>query len=104
MTKLQSMLGFAAKSRQLISGSTTVEEAIKKKKVYLVICAQDLSPKTIKNFTDLCRINSISFFCYGSCSEIGHWIGKPGRGVIGIISSHFAATIRLLFKDGGDLL
>jgi ribosomal protein L7Ae-like RNA K-turn-binding protein len=102
MTKIESMLGFAAKSRQLISGSTTVEERLKKGQVYLVICAQDLSPKTINNFSRLCESRKIPFYCYGSCSNLGHWIGKPGRGVVGIISTHFAATIRSLFNDGGD--
>lgn len=102
MNNIQSMLGFASKSRQLVSGSTTVEERLKKGQVYLVILAQDLSPKTIKHFSHLCETRQISFYCYGSCSDLGHWIGKPGRGVVGIISAHFAATIRSLFKDGGD--
>lgn len=102
MTKLQSIIGFAAKSRQLISGSTTVEVAIKKGQVHLVICAEDLSIKTIHNFKRLCETKKISFYCYGSCSDLGHWIGKPGRGVIGIVSNHFAATVRSLFTDGGD--
>jgi ribosomal protein L7Ae-like RNA K-turn-binding protein len=102
MKKLQTMLGFAAKSRQLISGSTTVEERLKKGQVYLVICAQDLAPRTIKNFTELCKPKQIPFYCYGSCADLGHWIGKPGRGVIGITSNHFAATILSLFTDGGD--
>lgn len=102
MTKIETMLGFASKSRQLVSGSTTVEELLKKDKVYLVICAQDLSPKTIKNFNHLCETRQIPFYCYGSCSDLGHWIGKPGRGVVGIVSTHFAAIIRSLFKDGGD--
>ncbi|MGE5581553.1 MAG: L7Ae/L30e/S12e/Gadd45 family ribosomal protein [Bacillota bacterium] len=102
MTKLQSLLGFAAKSRQLISGSNTVLEAIKKRQVYLVICARDLSPRTVRSFRNLCEKQQISFYNFGSCSELGHWIGKPGRGVIGITSGHFAATIRLLFQDGGD--
>ena len=102
MDKIQSMLGFAAKSRQLISGSNMVEERLKKNRVYLVICAQDLSPKTIRSFQHLCETKQIPFYCYGSCSDLGHWIGRPGRGVVGIISSHFAATICLLFKDGGD--
>ena len=102
MTKLQTMIGFAAKSRQLISGSTTVEFAIKKGQVRLVICAQDLSVKTIQHFQHLCETRGISFYSYGSCSDLGQWIGKPGRGVIGIISNHFAATVRSLFTDGGD--
>jgi ribosomal protein L7Ae-like RNA K-turn-binding protein len=102
MKKIQSMLGFAAKSRQLISGSTTVEERLKKGEVYLVICAFDLSPKTINHFKHLCETRQIAFFCYGSCQDLGHWIGKPGRGVVGIVSTHFAAIIRSLFKDGGD--
>jgi ribosomal protein L7Ae-like RNA K-turn-binding protein len=96
------MLGFAAKSRQLISGSTTVEERLKKGQVYMVICAQDLSAKTIKHFNHLCETRQIPFYCYGLCSDLGQGIGKPGRGVIGIISNHFAATIRSLFNDGGD--
>jgi ribosomal protein L7Ae-like RNA K-turn-binding protein len=102
MTKIETMIGFAAKSRQLISGSTTVEVRLKKGQVFLVICAQDLSPRTIKSFSGLCETRQVPFYCYGSCSDIGHWIGKPGRGVIGIVSTHFAATIRSLFTDGGD--
>ncbi|HBF39398.1 MAG TPA: 50S ribosomal protein L7ae [Firmicutes bacterium] len=102
MTKLETMIGFAAKSGQLISGSTAVEVAIKKGQVYLVICAGDLSARTIKNFNHLCELKQIPFYCYGSCSDLGHWIGKPGRGVIGIRSNHFAATVRSLFTDGGD--
>ncbi len=99
MSKIQSILGFAAKSRQLISGSTTVEEAIKKHRVYLVICASDLAPRTIKNFELICEKYQIPFYCYGSTSFLGDWIGKPGRGVIGILSSHFASTIRTIMSS-----
>jgi Ribosomal protein HS6-type (S12/L30/L7a) len=102
MTKLQSMLGFAAKSRQLVSGSNTVETYLKKNQAYLVICAGDLSPKTINHFSRLCQTKQIPFYCYSSCSDLGHWIGKPGRGVVAVISAHFATTFRSLLKDGGD--
>jgi ribosomal protein L7Ae-like RNA K-turn-binding protein len=101
--KLQSLLGFASKAGKLVAGSAAVENAVKKKRVSLVICATDLSVKTIKNFQCLCGTSDVKFYCYGTRVELGTWIGLPGRGVIGITSRQFAATLGRLFIDRGEV-
>lgn len=102
MKRLQTLLGFAAKAGALVTGSAAVEAGIKKRQLKLVICATDLSAKTIKNFSYLCKENQIDFYCSGVSSELGHWIGNPGRGVIGVVSRQFANAIVSLFNDGGE--
>ncbi|HOJ77157.1 MAG TPA: ribosomal L7Ae/L30e/S12e/Gadd45 family protein [Bacillota bacterium] len=102
MNKLATLLGFASKSGQLVLGSASVESAIKKRQVRLVICATDLSPKTLKNFQYLCEVSKIRFICYGLRVELGQWVGAPERGVIGVISNQFATAIVQLFNDRGD--
>jgi ribosomal protein L7Ae-like RNA K-turn-binding protein len=101
-SKLKSMLGFASKAGDLIAGTAAVENAIKKRKAFLVICAQDLSAKTIKNFQYYCQVNGVKFYCYGTREVLGNWIGLPERGIIGITSHKFALSIQRLFTDRGE--
>ncbi len=96
MDKLYTYLGFAAKAGKILAGSSRVAAAIKNNQVFLVICATDLSPKTIKNFRFLCESRKIPFYCYGSLDIIGKTIGKPKRGVLGVVSSSFSEIIKKL--------
>ena len=102
MKRLQALLGFAAKAGALVTGSAAVEAGIKQRKIELVICASDLSAKTIKNFNYFCKKNEVRFYCFGIISELSHWVGSSGRGVIGITSKQFADAIESLFIDGGE--
>jgi len=102
MNKIATLLGFAAKAGQLEIGSASVEAAIKKKRAFLVICAADLSPKTQKSFAHWCELQQIPFYLYGKRAELGQWIGRPERGVLGVISKQFAAAIKGCLSDGGD--
>ncbi len=102
MNRIESIFGFAAKAGRLITGTAAVEAAIRKKRVKMVICAADLSPKTLKNFQYLCDQRAIPFYTHGTIAELGRWIGIPGRGIIGISSSDFARMIGSLLNNGGD--
>ena len=102
MKEIATMLGFAAKAGQLLLGTASVERGIKQRQVAMVICATDLSAKTIKNFKYWCDLNRIDFFSYGFRSELGHWVGAPERGIIGIVSKQFASRLRQLLEDRGD--
>lgn len=102
MSSIETLLGFAAKSGQIITGTAGVEQAIKKRRAKLVICAEDLSAKTIKNIDYLCQKNGIKLICFGIRSDLGRWVGAPERGVICILSSQFAAAVHRLFEDRGD--
>jgi ribosomal protein L7Ae-like RNA K-turn-binding protein len=99
MSKVEAMLGFAAKAGQIVTGSAAVAAAIKKRHVYLVICTRDLSTRTIKNFSSLCSLYKIDFVNFSTRIEVGKWVGRPDRGVIGVVSKQFAAAIRLLLKE-----
>lgn len=92
-------MGFAAKAGQLIAGTEAVLAAIKKHRVYLVLCAGDLADRTKRNFQGLCESNNINFFSLATREELGHWIGRPGRGVVGVASRQFAATIVKIWKE-----
>jgi ribosomal protein L7Ae-like RNA K-turn-binding protein len=102
MKRLRTLLGFAAKAGAVIAGSAAVEAGIKNKRVKLVVCAADLSAKTVAKFDYLCKENRICFYSFGALSELSLWIGNPGRGVIGITSKQFADAISSLFNDGGE--
>ncbi len=102
MKTVASVLGLAAKAGRLLTGSAAVEEGIRHGRAQVVICANDLSAKTIKNFKFLCEQKTISFFTYGMIAELGHWIGAPGRGVIAVTSNDFSKMICSLLKDGGE--
>jgi ribosomal protein L7Ae-like RNA K-turn-binding protein len=99
MNRIAGLLGMAAKSGQLLAGTAAVEAAIKNRKVLLVICANDLSPKTVKNFNYFCQTYQIAFYTYASIAEIGHWIGRPGRGVLGVKSVEMARAIKVLLEE-----
>ena len=51
--KVDSYLGFAAKSRNLVSGYHTCLHAIKQKKLRLLILSEDLSENTVKKLFKL---------------------------------------------------
>jgi ribosomal protein L7Ae-like RNA K-turn-binding protein len=102
-SKFQSLLGFASKAGKVVAGTAAVENAIKKKRVFLVICAADLAARTIKNFQYWCQESEVPFYCHGTRAELGKWIGLPERGIIGIASRQFAALLQELFIDRGEL-
>jgi ribosomal protein L7Ae-like RNA K-turn-binding protein len=93
MNTLGAMLGFASKAGQLVAGTAAVTAAIKKHRVHLVICADDLAERTRRNFGGLCESNHIKFYSLATREEIGHWIGRPERGIIGILSKQFAGSL-----------
>jgi len=99
MNKIAGLLGMTAKSGQLLAGTAAVEAAIKRRQVFLVICAGDLSPKTIKNFAYLCQKHEVDYSAYATIAELGHWIGRPGRGILGVKSVRLAQAIKALLEE-----
>lgn len=91
--KVYSYLGFAAKSRNLVTGYNTCEMMIKKRKLKLLILTEDLADNTVKRMQQKCSSNNIKYRIFGSAGEIGRICGKPGKGIFGITDSHFAEII-----------
>lgn len=91
--KVDSYLGFAAKSRNLVSGYHTCLHAIKQKKLKLLILSEDLSENTVKKLSKLTRDNEIPMRIYGKSEELSKVTGSRERGIFGITDVNFADVI-----------
>ena len=50
--KVMSLLGLAARAGKIVSGGFSAEDAVRKKKAFLVLIAEDTQTNTVKKFTD----------------------------------------------------
>lgn len=82
-TKKLNMLGLATRARAIISGDEIVENAMKRHRVHLVLCASDASEKTLDRYRSLSERESIPLNTEFTKYELSHAIGKS-RTVIGI--------------------
>ncbi len=103
INKVYGLLGISAKAGKLISGTDIILEQMAKKKVNLVIVAEDASEKTIKNMKYYCEKENVKLIVYGSINENSKAIGKHNRAVIGIVDKNFANSIEKVIHGGEPL-
>ncbi len=96
--KLHSFLGLASRAGKIVSGDDSTLLDIKKKKVFLVIVAEDASDNTKKLFKNKCTSKEIEYIFVSSKIELGQSIGKHYRAVIGIKDRNFAKKIKEIIK------
>ena len=97
------MIGFAAKARKICFGADSVEQQIKKRKVYLVLVAKDASERTKDKFEKLCEEYNIKLIIDGEIELLSKAIGKNNKAIIGIEESNLANEIQKI-NDGGELI
>lgn len=91
--KVYSYLGFAARSRNLVTGYNTCVMMMAKKKIKLLILTKDLSENTLQKMLQQCSRYHIDYRIFGSSDQISHITGKAGKGIFGITDRHFAEII-----------
>lgn len=91
--KIVSYLGFARKSRNLISGYNSCLFALKGNKVKLLIIAEDLSENTVKKLSSSAKEKNINYRIYGSVEDLSRATGIQGRGIFAITDNNFAKVI-----------
>ena len=69
--KVLSMLGLAARSRNVVSGGFATEQAVKCGKAALVIIAEDASGNTRKKYSNMCDFYEVPCAFHGQGREIG---------------------------------
>lgn len=99
MDKVLSLLGLAARGRNLVSGEFSTEKAVKEGKAALVVIGSDASDNTKKMFTNMCNYRNIPIRFYGLKEELGKAIGKEMRASIAVTDAGMAANI---IKHLGD--
>lgn len=91
--KVLSMLGLAARGRNLVSGELQTVNAVRDGTANLVIVAEDASANTRKLFTDKCKFYRVPFYLYGNKEGLGRAIGKEMRSSIAILNVGLAESI-----------
>ena len=94
MDKVLSLLGLAARGRNLVSGEFSTEKAIKEGKASLVIVGADASNNTRKMFTNMCNYREIPIYFYSDKEALGRAIGKQMRASVAVTHQGMAENIR----------
>lgn len=91
--KVLSMLGIAARGRNVVSGEFMTEKAVKSFQACLVIVATDASDNTKKMFRDMCAFYEVPIYEFGSKEELAHAIGKEMRASLAVTDEGIAKSI-----------
>lgn len=95
--------GLAAKAGKVICGADAVQEGILKKKVFIVIIAEDSSVKTKEKFLKLASDNNVKVFVTGNINDNSNAIGKKNKAIIAVLDRNFSEEIsRIIY--GGDTI
>lgn len=96
--KILSLLGLAARGRNLVSGEYSTEQAVRSHRAKLVIVAADASAGTQKLFRDKCASFVVPLAVGPYDKEaLGHAIGSAPRASIAVTDEGLARTL-------GDLM
>ena len=93
MNKVYGMLGISAKAGKVVAGTDIVIENMKKKKLHLVIVADDASDKTKKEMTFNCNKYNVELRFFGDIDSNSKAIGKSIKAIIGILDKGLAMSI-----------
>lgn len=102
MDKVLSLLGIAARGRNLVSGEFSTEKAVKEGKAALVIVGTDASDNTKKMFTNMCGYRGIPVRFYALKDELGKAVGKEMRASIAVTDAGLAAGIIRHLEEGNE--
>ena len=91
--KVFSYLGFAAKARKLAAGYNTCIYMIEKKKVKLLLLAEDLSANSLEKMISAAKGQGVPYRIYSTVEQLSHRTGNVKKGVYGILDENFAKVI-----------
>lgn len=101
--KILGLVGLAARARKVSFGADSVELQIKKRKVNLIIVAEDASTRTKEKFSKLSEQYNIPIIVKGNIEELSKSIGKNNKAIIGIEDINLANEIQKI-NDGGEVI
>ena len=101
--KIWGLVGLAARARKVCFGADSVEQEIIKKKVKLVLIAEDSSKRTKTKFEKICNDNNVKFLILGDISTMSKAIGKNNKAIVGIEEENLAKQIQKIYCGGDDI-
>ena len=100
--KISGMLGLATRAGKITFGADSTKEAIIKKKIKLIIIAEDASERTKSKFLELAKINNIPAYVIMNIETLSKSIGKKNKAVVGLIDINFSKAIIEIINGGGE--
>ena len=91
--KVYTYLGFAARSRNIVTGYNTCLMMLAKRKLRLLIVCEDVAENTKKKMLSGINKYKTEYRIFGKMDDLSQITGKPGKGVFGITDDHFAEII-----------
>lgn len=101
--KVLSLLGLAARGRNLVSGEFSTEKAVKERKASLVIIGADASDNTKKKFTNMCAFYHTPVWIYSFKDDLGRAIGREMRATLAVTDAGMAANIIKHLEESQEL-
>lgn len=101
--KILGLIGLSARARKISFGADSVELQIKKKKVYLIIVANDASNRTKEKFEKLSKEYNVPIIITGEIEELSKAIGKSNKAILGIEDMNLASEIQKI-NNGGEFI
>lgn len=96
-------MGLATRAGKIVFGSEACKSAIEKKKVKLVIIAEDASEKTKLNFRKICEQYNIPIYEELQIEVLSKAIGKDNKAIVGVSDINFSNEI-LKIINGGEVI
>ena len=91
--RVLSLLGLAAKGRNLRSGEFSTGKAVKEGSAAMVIIGNDASDNTKKKFTNMCAFYNTPIYFYSDKVQLGRAIGREMRTSVAVTDEGMAANI-----------
>ena len=91
--KVFSYMGFAAKARKLVTGYNTCVYMMEKRKIRLLILAEDLAENSVKKMISAAEKHRVSYKIFGTKEQLSQITGNVDKGIYGITDENFANVI-----------
>ena len=101
--KILGSIGLSAKAGKISFGADSVETQIRKRKINLVIIAENSSERTKDKFKKLSEENDIPYIIVGEIDELSKAIGKSNKAIIGIKDLNLSKEIQKI-SNGGEVI
>ena len=101
--KILGLIGLSAKAGKISFGADSVETQIRKRKINLVIIAENSSERTKDKFKKLSEENDIPYIIVGEIDELSKAIGKSNKAIIGIKDLNLSKEIQKI-NNGGEVI
>lgn len=96
-------IGLARKAGKLISGTDFVCDAIRKNKIFLVVCSDSVSDNTKKKLSDCCTYYRVAlYFADASKEALGNAIGKSFTACVGVTDQNLSELISRNINRGKE--